>query len=140
ASVYQAVATVAGLQKGRTKAHEMEPVRPVKDQVVEATLPFLNRYVRGLVEFQRLTGCRPGEACIVRRCDIDTGGAIWLYKPPHHKNAYRGQARTIPLGPRAQELLKEFFTPSLTDYLFSAARASAEYLAERADRRKTPRY
>jgi hypothetical protein len=25
----------------------------------------LTRHVRGLVEFQRLTGCRPGEACSV---------------------------------------------------------------------------
>ena len=31
---------------------------PVDDAVVEATLPFLGRHARGLVEFQRLTGCR----------------------------------------------------------------------------------
>ena len=77
-AVYQAVATVAGLQKGRTAAREKEPVRPVDDAVVDATLPFLGRHVRGLVEFQRLTGCRPGEACAVRRCDIDTGRPVWL--------------------------------------------------------------
>jgi integrase len=92
-AVYQAVAAVAGLQKGRTKARETEPIVPVSDAVVEATLPFLGRHVRGLVEFQRLTGCRPGEACVVRRCDIDTGGPIWLYRPPHHKTAHRGKVR-----------------------------------------------
>jgi len=51
--VYQRLATVTGLQKGRCKAPESEPVAPVSDEVVEATLPFLNRHVRGLVELQR---------------------------------------------------------------------------------------
>jgi DNA-binding response OmpR family regulator len=52
--VYQSVATVTGLQKGRTAAREKDPVGPVEDAVVDATLPFLGRHVRGLVEFQRL--------------------------------------------------------------------------------------
>ena len=75
-AVHQALAAVAGLQRGRTDAREPDPVGPVDDATVDATLPHLNRHVRGLVEFQRLTGCRPGEACSVRRCDIDTGGAV----------------------------------------------------------------
>jgi len=138
--VYQAVAAVAGLQKGRTTAKEMPPVGPVEDTVVEATLPFLNRHVRGLVEFQRHTGCRPGEACSVRRCDIDTGGPVWIYKPPHHKNAHRGHTRVIAIGPKAQEVLRQFFTPKLNDYLFSPECAVEEILAARAEARKTPRY
>ena len=139
-AVYQTVVTIAGLQKGRTTAREKDPVGPVDDAVVDATLPHLNRHVRGLVEFQRLTGCRPGEACVIRRCDIDTGGPTWLYKPPHHKTAHRGKSRIITIGPRAQELLREFFTPNRDDYLFSPRRAVEELLAERAARRKTPRY
>lgn len=140
ASVYQAIATVAGLQRGRTEAKESEPVEPVDDATVDATLPFLNRHVRGLVEFQRLTGCRPGEACAVRRCDIDIGGAVWLYKPVYHKTAWKGKTRTIAIGPRAQALLREFFTPHVNDYLFSPARAVEELNAERAAKRKTPKY
>ena len=69
AAVYHALANVTGLQRGRTPAREPEPVGPVDDAVVDATLPHLNRHVRGSVEFQRLTGCRPGEACKLRRCD-----------------------------------------------------------------------
>jgi integrase len=139
-AVYQALATVAGLQKGRTAAREKEPVGPVDDAVVDATLPFLGRHVRGLVEFQRFTGCRPGEACAVRRCDIDMGGPIWVYKPRHHKNAWRGKARAIAIGPSAQDVLREFFTPDLDEYLFSPRRAVEELNAERSARRKTPRY
>lgn len=125
-AVYQAVATVAGLQRGRTEAREMEPIGPVDDAVVDATLPFLNRHVRGLIEFQRLTGCRPGEACAVRRSEIDTGGAVWLYKPTHHKTLHRGKSRTIAIGPKAQVLIREFFTLSIDDYLFSPRRATEE--------------
>ena len=124
--VYQAVATVGGLQRGRTEAREMEPIGPVDDSTVDSTLPFLNRHVRGLIEFQRLTGCRPGEACAVKRSEIDTGGTVWLYKPTHHKTAHRGKSRTIAIGPQGQKLLREFFTPSIDDYLFSPRRALEE--------------
>lgn len=140
AAVYQSVATVSGLQRGRTEAKETEPVGPVEDSVVDATLPHLNRHVRGLVEFQRLTGARPGEACSIRRCDIDTGGAVWLYTPTHHKTAWRGKSRTIAIGPKAQTLLRQFFTTNIEDYLFSPRRAMEELLAERHENRVTPKY
>ena len=139
-AVYQALAAVAGLQRGRTAAPDAEPIGPVDDAVVDATLPHLNRYVRGLIELQRLTGCRPGEACQIRRCDIDMSGAVWLYKPARHKTAWRGKTRTIAIGPKAQALLRGFFTPNVSDYLFSPARAVEECRADRAAQRKTPRY
>jgi integrase len=139
-TVYQALATVSGLQRGRTTARETAPVEPVEDATIDATLPHLNRHVRGLVEFQRLTGCRPGEACRVRRRDLDMTGDVWLYKPVHHKTAWKGKARTIAIGPKAQELLKQFFTPDWNDYLFSPVRAVEEFRAERSANRKTPRY
>src|SRR5437764_151658 len=87
-----------------------------------------------------MTGCRPGEACAVRRCDTDTGGPNWLYRPPHHKTAHRGKSRTITIGASAQARLREFFTHDITDYLFSPRRAVEERLAERSARRRTPRY
>jgi integrase len=139
-TVYTALAAVPGLQKGRSPAPESEPVEPVADAAVDATLPFLNRHVRGLVEFERLTGCRPGEACRVRRCDLDTSGAAWVYRPTHHKTAWRGKRRIVAVGPRAQALLKEFFTPNPDDYLFSPRRAVEEVNAARAANRKTPLY
>jgi len=137
---FQRLTTVAGLQKGRTTARETMPVGPVEDSVVDALLPYLNRHVRGLVELQRLTGCRPGEVCRIRRSEIDMAGAVWLYRPSHHKNAHRGKTRTIALGPKAQKLLKEYFTPNLEDYLFSPRQAVEELRADRAANRKTPRY
>jgi integrase len=139
-AVYQALAAVTGLQRGRSAARETEPIGPVDDVVIDATLPHLNRHVRGLIQFQRLTGCRPGEACELRRSDIDLGGSVWLYRPPKHKNAHRGHSRTIAIGPQGQAILKEFFTPDIDEYMFNPARAVAEVRAERAARRRTPRY
>ena len=140
ASVLTALEAVDGLKRGRSAARETKPVGPVEDAVVDATIPHLSRIVAGLVEFQRLTGCRPGEACRLRRRDMDTGGEVWLYKPAHHKNAYRGQSRVIAIGPKAQQLLKPFLTPDLDAFLFSPAVAVAEYHAERTKNRETPRY
>ncbi len=91
--VFHSLQTVTGLRAGRSAAVEREPVKPVAEEVVQATLPYLNRHLRGLVGFQRVTGCRPGEACLLRRCDIDTTKAVWLFRPAHHKNAHRGKSR-----------------------------------------------
>jgi hypothetical protein len=46
----------------------------------------------------------------------------------------------VPIGPRAQELLKQFFVTDIDAYLFSPVRALEERNAERAANRKTPRY
>jgi integrase len=140
AATFQGLETVGGLAKGRTAARETEPVGPVDDDTVDATLPHLIRPVRGLVESQRLTGCRPGEGCRVRRCDLDTGGAVWVFRPGRYKGQHRERARprAVAVGPRA--LLKEFFTPDLGAYLFSPRRAVAEFRAARAAGRATPRY
>lgn len=136
----QALAAVPGLQRGRSTARETEPVGPVDDAAGDAALPFLNRHVRGLVELQRLTGCRLGAACDLRRCDIDTGGAVWLYRPPHHKNTHRGKSRTIAIGPQAQSLLKQFFTADISTHLFYPVRALEELHATRAANRKTRQF
>ena len=61
-AVYQALATVPGLKRGRTEARETAPVGPVADAVVDATLPALPAVVADMVRLQRLTGCRPGRS------------------------------------------------------------------------------
>ncbi|AMV25118.1 site-specific tyrosine recombinase XerC [Gemmata sp. SH-PL17] len=140
ASIFHALQTVAGLQAGRSNAIEREPIKPVPDNVVDAVLPFLTRHVAGLVRFQRFTGCRPGEACALRRCDLDTSGDVWLFKPAKHKTAHRGKSRTIAIGPQAQAVLAEFQTDDPNEYVFSPAAAVAESRAARAAARVTPRY
>ena len=140
ATTHAALTVVTGLQKGRTTARETEPITPVDDAVVDTTLPHLNRFLRAMIEVQRLTGCRPGEVCGLRACDIDQTGDVWFYKPPQHKTAHRGKTRTVAIGPKAQVILREFFTDNPTAYLFSAALAAEEAHAARSASRKTPRF
>lgn len=49
-TVYQALRTLAGLQKGRTTARESDPVAPVPRDHVTATLPFLTAHLRAMIE------------------------------------------------------------------------------------------
>jgi integrase len=107
-AVYQALRAVPGLQKGRCEAREAPPVLPVDAARVEATLPFLLPPVAAMVRLQHLTGMRPGEACAMRAEDIHRTGAVWLYRPGHHKTKHRGKARVVAIGPRAQEVLRPF--------------------------------
>src|SRR5262249_36105192 len=109
-AVYQGLAAVAGLQKGRTAAREAEPVEPVEPAHVVAVLPFLSRHCRAMVELQRLTGMRPGEVGGLKPAEIARAAEPWVYRPDRHKTAHRGKVRVIPIGPRARALLVESLT------------------------------
>jgi integrase len=79
--VHAALARVKGLRKGKTPAREMARVRLVPPGHVEAVLPLLRPPIRVMVEFQRLTGCRPQDVVQLRPCDVNTGGPVWEYAP-----------------------------------------------------------
>lgn len=138
ASVYQALKTVSGLQKGRTEARESEPVKPVPETLVDATRPFVSRQVWAMVEIQRLTGMRPGEVCLMRACDLDVSGKVWVYDRGDHKMLYQGRERKVYMGPRAQSVLRPWLKSEPLAYLFSPAEARAERHASVRKRRKTP--
>jgi integrase len=108
ATTYQALRTLEGLRRGRTEAHETEPIRPADPAHVAATLPYLDRHVRVMVEVQRLTGMRPCEVCKLTLGEVDCSGELWVYRPANHKTAHHGRNRLIPLGPRAQAVLVAF--------------------------------
>ena len=71
-SVLHGLQAVVGLQKGRTDAPDHDPVEPVPDTIVDATLAHLGPVVADMVGFQRLTGCRPGRG---------------LHRPPRRRGA-----------------------------------------------------
>lgn len=77
ASVHHGLLAVRGLQFGRTMARESVPVRPIPQPLVDAVLPHVAARIAGMIQFQLLTGCRPGEACVIRGCDIDMAGSRW---------------------------------------------------------------
>jgi integrase len=126
ASVVESLRTLDGLREGRTSAREPDPIEAVPIEVVDATLPFLPRPVAAMVRVQLLCGCRAGEVVRMRGCDLALGEPVWEYRPSHHKNRWRGKGRVIPLGPRAQAIVRDFLKPDLADYLFSPAAAVTE--------------
>ena len=136
-TIHRALATVRGLEKGRTRARETEPVKPVAVAVVEATLPFVLVPVRAMARLQLLTGMRPGEACAMRACDLDTTGDVWLYRPAHHKTKHKGKDRIVALGPKAQEIVRPFLALDTQAYLFSPQDGMERRRAELRSKRQT---
>jgi len=130
-SVYHGLQALAGLRYGRTDARETEPIQPVADRDVDAILPFLSPQTRAMVEVQRLTGMRPGEVVLMRSADIDRGESVWVYEPSTHKNRWRGHRRLIPLGPKAQVILRHFLDRDPNAFLFSPKEAGTWRIEQR---------
>ncbi len=137
-TVYQALATVPGLRKGRTQAREPEPIGPVADHVVEVTLPWLPEMLADMVRIQRLTGCRPGEVCSMRPCEIDRTTDPWVYRPASHKTQHLGRTRTIYIGPKAQDVLRPYLLRPAEAFCFSPAESESKRKTEMRSRRKSP--
>jgi integrase len=137
APVHWGLRAVKGLAKGRGGVRESKPIKPVSDEVVDVTLPYLPPPVRAMVEVQRLTGMRPQEICGLRAVDLDRSGEVWTYVPERHKTEHHGKAREIIIGPRAQAILRPFFRADLTACLFSPREAMEYRRAERRKNRKT---
>lgn len=136
--VAAALLSVAGLQKGRSDAPECEPVEPVADVDVEATIPHLTVVVAAMVRFQRLTACRPQDVCNIRGDETDRSGDVWVYRPGQHKTAWRGMIREVWIGPRAQAVIAPFLCRAGDGYLFSPAESKAEFMTTRRAARTSP--
>lgn len=138
--VLTALEKVQGLQAGRSEVRETAAVKPIPRAVVEATIPALRPMLADMVRLLMESGMRAGELCVMRACDLDTTGHVWLYRPGYHKGSWRAQERVIALGPKCQEIVKKYLLPDLQAYLYSPERMREEQNAERRDARKTPLY
>jgi integrase len=72
---------------------------------------------------------RPGELVVIRPCDIDMTGPVWLYRPAAHKTHHHGHERVVPIGPKGQTIIRRYLTASIQEYLFSPAKLMAERAA-----------
>lgn len=124
--VFQALLTVEGLRKGRTTARETPRVRPVADDVIKATLPFMAPIVADMVRLQRLLGCRPSEICNMRPVEIDRSAEVWQYRPSTHKSEHLDQEKVIRIGPRARRILDPYLRRDPMAYCFSPREADQQ--------------
>lgn len=129
---------VAPLRAGQSAARETEPVKPVPQAVVEATLPHLGSQVAAMVKLQLYSGMRAGDVVLMRPCDVDRSDkAVWVYTPATHKGTWRELDHVAYLGPKAQAVLKPFLAREATAYCFSPAEATADRHARLRKTRKT---
>ncbi|MCI0685585.1 MAG: site-specific integrase [Gemmataceae bacterium] len=139
-SVYHGLAAVAGLRRGRSQAPETKAKRPVPETLLQAVRAIAPKHIVAMIDLQLLTGMRPGELCILRGCDLDTTGRVWLYRPERHKTEHHDQTREVYIGPRAQDVLKPFLKLDTQAYLFNPAAAELLRQADRRQQRRTPLY
>jgi integrase len=131
-SVTEGLRTVAGLRKGRTAARESKPVKPVSSKHVEPVLRFVSPQVAAMIQLQMLTGMRACEVTIMRPCDIDRSGDVWIYSPGQHKTDYLNHKKLVPLGLKSQSLIRTFLERPDNAYLFSPKEAEAWRNEQRA--------
>jgi integrase len=138
AGVPQALAMVPGLRRGKTQAKETDPILPVDEETIDATLPCMPSVVADMVSLQRLTGARPAEICILRPCDVDRTGDVWTYTPTQHKTAHHGKSRLILIGPQAQAVLLRYLARDSEAFCFRPVDSEEKRRAALTDERKTP--
>ena len=137
--VFQALTTLKGLRKGRSKAKESQPVQPVDWPNVEKVLPFLSTQIQAMIKFQYLVGCRPEEVTTVRPCDIfDRNQDVWEYVPNSHKTEHHDRQRRIFIGKLARAILVPWLDREQMAYCFSPIEARDAFDAQRRKNRKTP--
>jgi integrase len=137
-ATYQALAVVPGLRRGRTEARETEPVLPVGDAVVDATLEHMQPIAADMVRLQRYSGMRPAEVCLLRPCDMDRKADVWIFRPHKHKTQHHGRDRVVPLGPKAQEILLRYLARDPEAYCFRPVDSEAKRRAALTAARTTP--
>jgi len=91
---------------------------------------------RDMVRVQRFIGGRPQDVHNMRFCDIDRSSEIWRYIPFMHKTKKLGKIRMLPIGPKAQAILKSYLggeDPTSEGFVFPRAKgkchATQYYLA-----------
>jgi len=129
ADVWKSLEAVAPLQKGRTDAPEVAPVEEIAEEVVIDTLPYLPKVVASMVWFQRWTGARPGEVCVIRPENIDRSGEVWIFTPAHHKLSWREapEPRRIVIGAEGQKVLSPYLLRDPSEYCFSPSESVFEH-------------
>jgi integrase len=103
----------------------------VPEEHIAPVLKELSPQLASIVQLQLHTGMRPDEATIMRPCDIDRSGDIWVYRPQSHKTEHHGIEKSICLGPKAQAILTPWLDRDPQTYLFSPKEVWEAKLAAR---------
>jgi integrase len=111
---YQALRTIEWLKSGRSAARDTQPIKPVPRAQVEAVIQVLKPKYAAMLKIHLLTGMRAGELVKMKKSEISKVETVdshqifilFLYQPASHKTQHHGHAKTVWLGPEAQEILR----------------------------------
>ena len=124
---------VRGLTAGEFGARETEPVKPVDQAAIDATLAELSDEVGDIVQLLLWTGMRPGELVQLSADHIDRSGDVWVYRPPSHKTIKKGKRREVAIGPKAQAVLAKYlFRERCFTHKVASIRQAVKRAAKRA--------
>lgn len=97
--------------KNLSKVNPIEGVKAsnrrstVEIERISKVMPYLTSTLQLMVKTQLMCGMRPNEVCIMRKCDIDTSGEVWIYRPAKHKGQWRGHQRAVAIAKSIQEAI-----------------------------------
>lgn len=111
ASVWHALQAVPKLKPNRTTAKPPKTIGPVAWSDVEAIRKHVRPQVWAMINVQWHTGMRSGELLAMTPGEITD----WIYRPGKHKNAWRGHAREIPIGPKCRAILADWIVGKKPD-------------------------
>ena len=139
-SVFHGLKAVKGLRRGKSKAIESQPVKPVPQHVIDAVLKHLPPTLQAMVRLHDLMGMRSGELVIMRTGDIEQfgDGKAWLYRPAKHKTMNLGHQRVVPIGLQAQPILLPFLKRDFQAFIFTPSQAQAERNEAKRAKRESP--
>ena len=138
ATVLHALEAVAPLRLGRGGVRESNPVTPVAEAVIDATLHHMPPMLQAMVRTQLYTGMRPGEVVIMRTADLNMAGPVWVYRPSSHKTKHFGHERVVYIGKKAQKHLEPYLKPDLNAFIFTPRQAMEQRWQARPTHRRSP--
>jgi len=132
-NTHLALKAVKSLKKGYPGTYESPPRKPVPDEVIAATLPFLPPTVAAMVQVQRLTAMRPSEVfrMTVGSIDQSRDNGLWYYSPKHKTEEHIGE-KPIPLGKPEQVLIAPYLIGKSDDAAVFSPRTAVKERAEQA--------
>jgi len=137
--ILHGLSAVGGLQRGRTEAHETDPVKPVPESLILGIQPYVSEQIWALIQLQLRSGARAGELIRLRGVDLKPGDKIWTAELNEHKTAHHGISKRIYFGPQAVAMLQEFLQDRpLNAFLFSPAEAEVDRRRLLHEKRVTP--
>lgn len=139
-TTWRALTSVEGIRS--EEMADLPPIEPVDIKHVEALKPHVSPVIWGLIQLQLHTGCRPGEACSIRMCDLKMpadSSEPWEYRPESHKTEHHGKQRVIFIGPKGQAALRPFIRTETHVPLFQPSESKEWYMARRRKRDTTKR-